>query len=441
MGINIKSVTCSQCGSSDVKVMSDELAVCNSCGSTIVIKPDVINIVGDIAGKGNDEIIKFVLVPDSSIESTKALSKEFMRAVFIKIAGEDVPLDLISSVNFKDFKCEPYELLSKSMDFELSYSASVGYNRQEPYLDTEYYTERVNGQNVQRTRQVTKYRTVVDWRPISGTYRSSQFHSTSNDPAKPFATEYENAVLAEMKKRKNDDIGFITEDITISPESDAFLTELNRDIAQMKCKYSLPGEHMRDFTCSIISEKVSQEVVVQTIRLSCTAEYAGEEYDFSALAIGGMLVAQDKIIENPESHNKKYEEEKQSIEKEFNEKMKAFKKKMMIISGALFGGGGFLYILLLGLHVDVPGSIGALTMISFLAGLFGLIYYYNGGRAFGGKKIEEEKNAKWYDALARCGAANVKYMDEKLERLNARFDSLGLKKAEMSEIKPKRDKD
>lgn len=108
----------------------------------------------------------------------------FVRDSLIQLySASDAP-ESIDSIELRDVNESVYQLLGCSAEFDVDYTAEIGYDRQEPYITYEKYKERIGDRTVTLERPVTKYKTVIDWRPHSGrTHKSGAglIRFTDND--------------------------------------------------------------------------------------------------------------------------------------------------------------------------------------------------------------------------------------------------------------------
>ncbi|MDR1035677.1 MAG: hypothetical protein LBT40_03620 [Deltaproteobacteria bacterium] len=85
------------------------------------------------------------------------------------IENDYAPDDILSSGNVESKELLYLPFWEVTGSSEIDWTASFGYDRQEPY--TAYETETRGGRTYQKA--VTRYRTVTDWRPASGKARAS----------------------------------------------------------------------------------------------------------------------------------------------------------------------------------------------------------------------------------------------------------------------------
>lgn len=108
---------------------------------------------------------------DAVFTVEKEFSKDdFLRELIIELGIQNsTPVDVVDA-EFKEVKESVREVIVCTAKVEGTCTASVGYDRQEPYIDYETYKEKVGNSYVTRQRAVTKYRTVTDWQLFSTPY-------------------------------------------------------------------------------------------------------------------------------------------------------------------------------------------------------------------------------------------------------------------------------
>ena len=73
---------------------------------------------------------------------SKHATNEFLRTVLIDLAKDDSPADIYDA-DFSKVEVVPHEVYLEALDADLSFTATIGFDRQEPYTDYETYTENV----------------------------------------------------------------------------------------------------------------------------------------------------------------------------------------------------------------------------------------------------------------------------------------------------------
>ncbi|MDR1658023.1 MAG: hypothetical protein LBT47_10815 [Deltaproteobacteria bacterium] len=144
-------ITCDSCGAQVELVPGQTVLSCPYCGSAI-------RLVKEAAPA--PIIFDFVIPTDGNRNQLRSVARQLM------IAPESAPDDILDKSNFEQeiFWFLPFWLGSGS--FVAHWSASFGFDRQETYTD---YVTRTDSKGRNYREAVTRTRTVIDWRPASGT--------------------------------------------------------------------------------------------------------------------------------------------------------------------------------------------------------------------------------------------------------------------------------
>ena len=141
---------------------------------------------------------------DAVFTVKKEFSKDdFLRELIIELGTKNnTPVDVVDA-DFKDVRESVREVIVCSAQVEGHCTASVGYDRQEPYTDYETYREKVGDRYVTRQRAVTKYRTVTDWQIFRTQYAGEATCAAYNSDE----FGYDNSgIVSAIKSVKNDSI-------------------------------------------------------------------------------------------------------------------------------------------------------------------------------------------------------------------------------------------
>ncbi|MDR1084173.1 MAG: hypothetical protein LBP22_04770 [Deltaproteobacteria bacterium] len=140
---------------------------CKSCGATLELKPGEKTITCPYCGTVNylfEEPEKGSLMPEVVVpaEISKQDLHNFIHHTMI--LDESAPDDILELSQIESEIIAFYPIYTSKGHFKANWTASFGYDRQEPY--TVIVTEYSNG----RPHRVptTRYRTVTDWSPASG---------------------------------------------------------------------------------------------------------------------------------------------------------------------------------------------------------------------------------------------------------------------------------
>jgi hypothetical protein len=142
---------------------------CPSCGADIEIKPGVLSVICPYCD---------TTVPLVTQKEATPLTVEFMVPVGVDnvkltsmahqlmIQHDNAPDDILDTSNVEEASFLYVPCFMGQGKYECHWSASFGFDRQEPYTD---YETRTDSRGNSRQVPVTRYRTVTDWRPASGT--------------------------------------------------------------------------------------------------------------------------------------------------------------------------------------------------------------------------------------------------------------------------------
>ena len=187
-----------------------------------------------------------------------------------------------------------------AIEYEATWTASFGYDRQEPY--TSYRTVTVNGQS--RQEAYTAYRTVTDWRPANGvdagTFVVSAYagQSLAKSALTPADIVSEVAAAATPTAFNASFMtGLNTEDFSISA-SQAFQT-LGGKIDNMigdKVKAHAQGDRQQDWRWNAKTSHVGNTVYVPLTHV--VFDYKGREYHYWADGASGKTMRADPLPED-----------------------------------------------------------------------------------------------------------------------------------------------
>lgn len=268
--------------------------------------------------------------------------EEFLRQLLIDL-GKDpkTPVDVVDA-QFGEVRESAREALLCSASVSGTCTASIGYDRKEPYTDYETYKEKVGETWVTRQRAVTKYRTVTDWRPFQTDYFGEHTCATENTDSE----RNDNAGLGNALATA------ANESIQRDGEREVNAKALSR--AVMRCEahvevwnVKLPGDQQKDKRYNSTSDIKS--VACYTLPFyEVTFTYEGKKYKASAFACGKLHVMCDvpKRKETPQP------DPKETIEAEAKEKTgyleQKAKKAWLVFWGALAVSALFCFALQFG---------------------------------------------------------------------------------------------
>lgn len=274
MDNRVISLRCPSCGSTDIVMESEKIASCKSCGSKFAVAEDKgernVYVTNEVHIGAGSKVANHVNRTYNDVVDAVTV----MRNVFIDLADDpNSPEDIFDS-EFGTVIREIDQYLCVIYDVNVAYSASVGYDRRETYY------ERGSDGNLKE-----KTRTVTDWRPVSGqkifTEGASYVLKTNGDP------DEQRSRFRTLLKTADESIPFEQGNVDVKPivptDEVYYAARGNAESqAESECRDSLPGDHVRDFRASSVSElKISAVYVVPDYVLPYKykgAEYSSREY-------------------------------------------------------------------------------------------------------------------------------------------------------------------
>jgi hypothetical protein len=175
---------------------------CKNCGGVIDLVPGVFEYICPYCETKNSIIDpnapkdKLPTQPDKMI-LVRASQKEFHNFVLTKMAEDmNSPDDLVENSVINDETLLYVPCYFSSGSVKADWTASFGYDRQEPYTAYQTYTD---NQGRSRTRPVTRYRTVTDWRPASGRAQGKFLtQAYAGEPIPPIVESSLNTIKGDM---------------------------------------------------------------------------------------------------------------------------------------------------------------------------------------------------------------------------------------------------
>lgn len=208
----------------------------------------------------------------------------FLREILIKLGTNNAtPVDVVNA-EFCDVKESIREAIVCTAHVEGNCTASIGYDRQEPYTDYETYREKVGDRYVTCQRAVTKYRTVTDWRVFQTQYSGEATRAAYN------SDEYsldDSAIVTAIKSSKNDSLVEKGEATVNSTGLASAIAACESDVAWSSV--SFPGDRYKDV-------KFNSESSVQSITCyklpyyEVTYKYNDKDYTASCFACGNISI-------------------------------------------------------------------------------------------------------------------------------------------------------
>ena len=248
---------------------------------------------------------------------------EFLRKVWTTFANEDAPIELFEK-DFETVEVKDYEVLIDTISAEASFSASIGYNRQESYIGYEKYYEEVpydvredyydvttrsrrsrvvtKFRNIEKERQVTKYKTVTDWSLFSD---SRSINKTTAYVTNRNYSDFDKAAFREAYKGIDHSkvislLGKEAAMFRISSAAYKKAEEEHNRAVQRSVANSLPGDRYRDLDCSY--SVIDQTSTLYKVPMyKATINFNGKEYIKYAFPFGDELKICGDKVQNEQS--------------------------------------------------------------------------------------------------------------------------------------------
>ena len=434
MSIEIKTIECPQCGSTEVTMETETQGVCMSCGSRFAVQQSIEtqNIYNEIHVHQEEAPAAEEQECFMAEIKTKYSHDDFLRKAWIALARQSAPFEVFNN-DFGNVAEKEHQILMIKESADMDFRVSVGYDRQEPYIDYETYWENVpyiayesqmnkvthqleerqvtKYKKEKRERQVTKYKTVTDWKTESGSHSSS---------AREFEENVEGLYFdQDLFKR------------TVSEESDAFACASEEDAGRMKvdpavrkramnrinmahytslCK-SLPGDHQNNldyhFTSVSTYEALSLAHEYETSIDCCGKTYTKRAFPFGKMEIGG------DVIPNEDSPSEVARKKKAQIPEKIWKSVKGYSFAVMAL---------LLFSIVASFFIHVK----ALVITAFCVAVAAMIAYWLK------EDSDTDRISKEVDGEISDYTAN--YKKYQLDMLNDKLTSLGFRPAEAGEL-------
>lgn len=212
--------------------------------------------------------------------------EEFLRQLLINLGNHaESPVDVVNA-EIGEVRESIKEVILCTAQVSGNCSASVGYDRKEPYIDYENYKEKVGDKYVTRQRAVTKYRTVTDWQLFNTVYSGEATCAVENTDAYTARGDIELALKTTAKSSIE-----VAGEATVNPKGLARAIkacEISVEVREVR----FPGDRQKDKSF----HSTSQVQTVSCFRLpfyEVTFTYEGKEYAASGFACGSLVVHND----------------------------------------------------------------------------------------------------------------------------------------------------
>lgn len=396
----------------------------------------------------NKDVLKVKILPEHSKEY-------YIQEAWISLAREDAPLEVFEK-DFGEVREVEQEIYVDDVFIEVSFHASIGYDREEPYVDYETYYENepyittetyydstigakrtrevTKYRKVQRQRQVTKYKKVTDWSTFNSNISTSSLAVVGNKKGTPFYEYLFNSCLSLVPESDfipMDD----NEGAKISISQEAEQEALKKHLAKVEAEIldSLPGDHYKDLSYNI-DRITGKSTLIKTVQYEADISFADDTYTriafpFGSMTVGGIEIENDEsLYKYTEKLNQEKKEQIAQIEREISPNIWQKTNKIVLPSFAL---------LLLSIITSLFIHVTFLVVTAFILAALTSIYCF----WFVKQKSDEEKHSASLkiQELRKTTDDQIKnytysHKSNLLKILNKKLNDLGFEPAEFEDI-------
>ena len=464
MAIDVKGILCPQCGSTSVNMTSETQGICKSCNAkfTVQQRAEIQNVYNEVHvhtdgdSKTEDMAVNEDIILNKLEISPEFTKKEFLRKVWISLALDDAPIEIFNK-NFDEISENEHQVLIYSISVDLTYQASVGYDRQEPYIDYENYYEeepyiayekqynKVTGQyeerpitkykRIQKQRPVTRYRTVTDWSTASGNLSSQAVATIENLEGQNLDEPlFQNSIV----NIKDGSVRPVSEElaekmhVTDSAYDDARIEQIQ--IIDKHVRASLPGDHNKDLDWKISNITDLSVALFKTFEYEASICFNGKTYSKHAFPFGSMKIGGD-TIKNSASLKTLQNRMKKALEEKTRKRQEAINKNIQKATTGI----SLLTIALLVLSITISIFIRstALVTIAFIIGVAFFIFNtvaVKKADVTERKKAEKDIKAETAKVKAQIADYSKNYKKKQRAALDQKLKELGLNPVSADEL-------
>lgn len=369
-----------------------------------------------------------------------AQTKEgFIRDSLIQLYSACDAPETIDSVELKQVNESNYQFLGCSGEFDVEYTAEIGYDRSEQYLDTVREYDSTLKKHVNRT--VVKERTVTDWRPHSGKVHKEtvsliqlenndtvDYGDLDPDVASCYGYYYYNdQEVVSSGILKTDEEALAQYDFA-EPAEHHLLEALDgaQSRANIEVKCELPGDKNRNFRPD--TKNTNAEFFVYAVKRFKTAfEFNGKTHYLKQFTTEAEPTIYCSAMNSDEEANMLQKAEENELKSD-----PIIQKNKKYASYARYGFiGSIVFAILIG--IVVAGLIGFENLILFILGVIGAIAARVIGYIF-----ESNVSSRTNEIKARFGNKKndhfSKLQEKKISLLNARLTMMGQEPLSDSEL-------
>ena len=399
MSDNTKSISCPNCGSTDVKIGQKGIIECQSCNGKFFVNADenLINAIHKIERMKRDPETVFA----SGIKYEDSITEDdYVNKILLYLKDEYLaPGYIFDELICEDVKRIEIPIVCATGHSEINYSRMIGTDKIETWTEvkTTKYSDGTSKKNY-----YNRSKTVTDWDPDSGMLVGEAVESAYDDKYKQFDD------VITLENRENN--------TTILSDSELDSYEINPEmINDLKNRITntvfyknitYPGDHVKNETFSGTTKITELSCVILPIYV-LNIKVRDELITFYACSNGQVDIKQVGHFpmqdDQEEANNAVYE-----IAKERNKV--AFKPKTFMYLSYFLGIAFFLLFIILGSNFDIV----ALNIISFIVLLSGIVVGLIFSRKV--KKITREYGTKINEYNNIRDARLQKQKDEGYER-------------------------
>ena len=395
---------------------------------------------------------------ETTVISAEHEKNEFLREALISFGKDGAPSEFFEQeVNFAEKEHTIVEVFETA---SYSYQASVGYDREEPYIDKEIYFEKepyidneryydtntktyktktvTKYKDVQRERPVTKYKSVTDWSPWNGKGEHIVYSAADNDPegyidSQMFLDAYYSSKESSHTPKNNGKCS--------QPSEEAVLNACAKNLSQIKAQIisELPGDRSKDLTVNVEESKQSISMFIAP-EYTATVSYDGKAYEKKSFPFGDFNISGYSCFEKPNFDLEFSENELRDYK---STRIGEYKREAFInaLRGRWKMDALVLGVILLSIIFSCFVHRWFLVLIFFAAAVAGFIFHRNYmnesydteqwevDRAINAEKKEIEDRIK-----NERENAEKTHESKVLDSLNKKLTSLGLKPADAKEL-------
>lgn len=292
--IKRKTIKCEQCGSSDVDIVSDDIAKCKHCGAKQKLNKIVVNNFTstdfkETKTKGNSSVYIF---------DKKITDDEFLRKSFLALSLEKNTPENILDSNFDSPQSGLCQFLVQTIHYTGFYSATLGFDRIEPY---ENYVEKWDATLKCNIRErVIKERTVTDWKPTNGSINSIKTVAIklgNNDDALSYILEKDIDYIKGQDRVKgiNKNTKLDVEILSPTPKEIEKIKEDGEDYVRDEISFN--ADKVKDKRFSINGKVVESKIYLIPFHV-LQYSYGNEKYFLEALDYSNKIVETFGNVQN-----------------------------------------------------------------------------------------------------------------------------------------------